>query len=222
MTPYSRDPSNLKNHTLMGSTYLYSPYMGVPPPPPGAWCWPKGSQPLVDFGDKNDTTCDRWALSIEILIKLVINRWAWALVPQVWWSRATHSREGGIHGNTEAATTHLGTVTLKDSVEYLPTHNETLTSTQGRVGAKTAKLASNVLAKWALRMIARCKLRVGVMRSPCKGPGPPQALCGEREWATAYKHHKVSLQTAKGANEFPASQGCRRAFLQGLLCLNYI
>ena len=26
---------NLKNHTLFRGTYLYSPYMGVPPPPPG-------------------------------------------------------------------------------------------------------------------------------------------------------------------------------------------
>ena len=33
MIPYLRI-ENLKNHTLSGGTYLYSPYMGVPPPPP--------------------------------------------------------------------------------------------------------------------------------------------------------------------------------------------
>ena len=54
-----------------------------------------------------------------------------------------HGREGGIYGYPEVATTHLGTVTLKDSVEYLPTHNETLRPAKGRVGrAKTAKCAS--------------------------------------------------------------------------------
>ena len=59
-----------------------------------------------------------------------------------------HSREGGIHGNPEAATTHLGTVTLKDSVEYLPTNHETLRPTQGRVGwAKIAKLQATELTK---------------------------------------------------------------------------
>ena len=68
-----------------------------------------------------------------------------AVVPQGWWSRATHSRAGGIHGNPEAVTTHLGTVTLKDSVEYLPTHSETLRSTQGRVGWQS--LRANVQAK---------------------------------------------------------------------------
>ena len=28
-------PKRLKNHTLWVRTYLYSPYKGVPPPPPG-------------------------------------------------------------------------------------------------------------------------------------------------------------------------------------------
>ena len=32
--PYLRT-ANLKNHTLFRGTYLYSPYMGVPPPSPG-------------------------------------------------------------------------------------------------------------------------------------------------------------------------------------------
>ena len=32
--PYLRT-ENLKNHTLFHGTYLYSPYMGVPPPPGG-------------------------------------------------------------------------------------------------------------------------------------------------------------------------------------------
>ena len=37
MIPYLRT-ENLKNHTLSRGTYLYSPYMGVPtpPPPPGS------------------------------------------------------------------------------------------------------------------------------------------------------------------------------------------
>ena len=52
------------------------------------------------------------------------------------------SREGGIYGDPEVATTHLGTVTLKDSVEYLPAHHKTLAPSQGRVGgSKIAKLA---------------------------------------------------------------------------------
>ena len=34
MIPYLRI-ENLKNPTLSRGTYLYSPYMGVPPPPPG-------------------------------------------------------------------------------------------------------------------------------------------------------------------------------------------
>ena len=33
MIPYLRI-ENLKHHSLSHSTYLYSPYMGVPPPPP--------------------------------------------------------------------------------------------------------------------------------------------------------------------------------------------
>ena len=63
-----------------------------------------------------------------------------------------HSREGGIHGNPKVTTTHLGTVTLKDSVEYLviPTNHETLRPTQGRVSwVKIAKLQATELAKWA-------------------------------------------------------------------------
>ena len=36
--PYLRT-ENLKNHTLFRGTYLYSPYMGVPPPPPRAVPW---------------------------------------------------------------------------------------------------------------------------------------------------------------------------------------
>ena len=73
------------------------------------------------------------------------------MVPQGWWSQATQSREGGTHGNPEAATTHLGTITLKDSVECLPTHHETLRPIQGRVGrAKIAKLASESASKMSL------------------------------------------------------------------------
>ena len=72
-----------------------------------------------------------------------------------WWSRAMHSREGGIHGNPEVATTHLGTVTLEDSVEYLPTNHETSRPTQGRVSwAKIAKLASKRASEMSLQMIA--------------------------------------------------------------------
>ena len=83
-----------------------------------------------------------------------------------------HSREGGIHGNPEAATSHLGTVTLKDSVEYLPTYHEALRLNRGRVGwVKIAKLASKCASEMSLRMIASSTLHVKVMRSPCEGPG---------------------------------------------------
>ena len=62
-----------------------------------------------------------------------------------------HSRGGGIHGNPEAATTHLGTVTLKDSVEYLPTYHKAHRLTQGRVRqAKIAKPASKCASKMSL------------------------------------------------------------------------
>ena len=72
-------------------------------------------------------------------------------MPRGWWSWATHSREGGIRGNPEAATTHLGTVTLKDSVDYLPTHSETLRPTQGRVGRVIiAKLTSEHASEMSL------------------------------------------------------------------------
>ena len=59
-----------------------------------------------------------------------------------------HSGEGGIHGNPEAATSHLGTVTLKDSVVYLPTHSKILRPTQGRVGR--AKIASEHASEMSL------------------------------------------------------------------------
>ena len=36
--PYLRT-KNLENHTLFRGTYLYSPYMGVPPRGPGEGCW---------------------------------------------------------------------------------------------------------------------------------------------------------------------------------------
>ena len=87
-----------------------------------------------------------------------------------------HSREGGIHGNPGAATTHLGTVTLKDSVEYLPTHH----LPKGGWAGHKAKLASECAGEMSLRMIASSTLRVKVMRGPCEGLGPPQALCGQR------------------------------------------
>ena len=97
------------------------------------------------------------------------------------WSQAMHSREGGIHGNPEAATTHLGTVTVNDSMEYSPTNHETFRPTQGRVGwAKIKKPASKCASEMSLQMIASSTLRVMVTRSPCEGLGPPQALCGQR------------------------------------------
>ena len=83
-----------------------------------------------------------------------------------------HSRGGGIHGNPEAATTHLGTVTLKDSVEYLPTYHEAHRLTQGRVGrTKIAKPASEYASEMSLRMKASSTLRVKVLKRPCTGPG---------------------------------------------------
>ena len=83
-----------------------------------------------------------------------------------------HSRGGGIYGNPEAATTHLGTVTLKDSVECLPTYHKALRLTRGRVGqAKIAKLVSKCACEMSLQMIASSTLHVKVMKSPCTGPG---------------------------------------------------
>ena len=85
----------------------------------------------------------------------------------------------------------------------------------GWAGQKLPSLQANMRAKWALQMIASSKLCVELTRSPCEGPGPPQALCGLQEWANAYRHHKVSLRTAKDASKFPASKGCWRALLRG-------
>ena len=105
-----------------------------------------------------------------------------------------HSRGGGIHGNPEAATTHLGTVTLKDSVEYLPTYHEAHRLTRGRVDrAKIAKLASKCASEMSLRMIASSALRVKVTKRPCTGPGPPPpppSFMRQAERRTAYRRHK--------------------------------
>ena len=136
-------------------------------------------------------------------------------MPQDWWSWATRSREEGIHGNSAAATTHLGTVTMKDSVEYLLNHNKPLRPTWGRVGKLRSWLA-NMPEKWALRIIVSSKLCVGVTRSLHEGPGLPRALWSQREQAAAYRHHKVSLRTAQSASEFPASKGCRRSIASRL------
>ena len=89
-----------------------------------------------------------------------------------------HSREGGIHGNPEAATTHLGTITLKDPVEYLPTYHEALRLTRGRVGqAEIAKLTSKCASEMSLQMIGSSTLLVKVIRSPCEGPrGTPSFM----------------------------------------------
>ena len=138
------------------------------------------------------------------------------LVPQGCWSRATHSRERDIHGTPEAAITHLGTVTLKDSVEYLPAHSNTLRPTQGRVGrVKIAKLASERASEMSLA-------NDSAQQTACRGH--EERLPGA--WATPSfmrpagmgcwnRHHKVSLQTAKGASKFPAPKGCWRALLRG-------
>ena len=67
-----------------------------------------------------------------------------------------HSREGGIHGYPEAATTHLGTLTMKDSVKYLPTHSKTLRPTQGRMGGtKIAKLARQRASEMSLVNVSK-------------------------------------------------------------------
>ena len=156
-------------------------------------------------------------IAIYFLIKLIITRWAWVLVPQSWWSQEMHSRVGGIHGNPEAAITHLGTITLKDSAEYLLNHDENLTPTLWRADrTKIAKLLSE--RAWEMSLANDSKqqtaCRGGPRVSGCPeyrggpGPGPPRALCGPREWAGAYKRHKLSLRTPK------ASKGCRRALLR--------
>ena len=75
-----------------------------------------------------------------------------------------HSREGGIHGNPEAATTHLGTITLKDSVEYLPIHNKIFRPTQRRVDrVKIVKLASVCASEMSLANDSE-------QQTVCRGP----------------------------------------------------
>ena len=66
---------------------------------------------------------------------------------------------------------------------YQPTAKLLDLPKRGWAGQKLWSLRASVRAKWALRMIASSKLHVELTRSPCEGPGPPQALCGQREWA---------------------------------------
>jgi len=137
-----------------------------------------------------------------IMIKLIINRWAWALVPQGRWSQAMHSREGGIHGNPGAATTRLGTVALKDSVEYLPTHHETLRPTQGRLGRAKSEACEwmcwrNELANDSEQHIA------------CKGHERPL----RESWATpSFVRPAVAAHCVWASWSVPANcQGCKQA-----------
>jgi len=113
-----------------------------------------------------------------------------------------HSREGGIHGNPGAATTHLGTVTLKDSVEYLPTHHETLRPIRGRVGRAKSEACE--------RMCCRNELaNDSEQHVACKGHERP--LRGS--WATpsfvqpAVAAHCVWASQSVSANP----QGCKQA-----------
>ena len=102
----------------------------------------------------------------------------------------THSREGGIHGYPEVATTHLGTVTLKDSVECLPTHNETLGPNQGRVGrAKITKLASECASKISLANDSEQQTAFRGYRKPLQGAWAPKLYLASR--TGAYRHHLV-------------------------------
>jgi len=121
-----------------------------------------------------------------------------------------HSREGGIHGNPGAATSHLCTVTLKDSVEYLPTHHEALRPTQGRVGQAKSEACErmcwrNELANDSKQHVA-CKgherpLRVWASQSvPANRQGCKQASCIQRQLesiASRLTLPKLHLATCK-------------------------
>ena len=56
-----------KNHTLWGSTYLYSPHKGVPPPPP-----PLVSRVFSLFTDAKEKrfTCTFFSILLSIILKL--------------------------------------------------------------------------------------------------------------------------------------------------------
>ena len=75
---------------------------------------------------------------------------------------------------------HLGTVKLKDLVEYLPTHNQTLTPTQGGgvSRAKIAKLESKGASEMNLANDTKQQTACRGHEEPCEGPEPPQALIG--------------------------------------------
>ena len=60
MIPYLRI-ENLKNHTLSGGTYLYSPYMGVPPP---GRDWGAGGGEVGVVNSGASTACDGLAAGI--------------------------------------------------------------------------------------------------------------------------------------------------------------
>ena len=118
-----------------------------------------------------------------------------------WWSRAMHTREGGIHGNPGAATTHLGTITLKDSVEYLPTHHKAQ-PTQGRVGRAKSEACERMC--WRNELANDSEQHVA-----CKGHERPL----RESWATpSFVHPAVAAHCVWASQSVPANcQGCKQA-----------
>ena len=117
-----------------------------------------------------------------------------------------NSREGGIHGNPEVATTHLGTLTLNDSVENLPTHNETVSYTYPREGWPSEPASEMSLANDSDQQTA-CR----GAKSPCEGSGLYAASVSRPLCIGITKCPCELLREC--ASEFPASQGCQRALL---------
>ena len=154
-------------------------------------------------------------------VKLIINRWAWALVPQV----------GGAGQST--AGKEVSMVTLKrPPPTWALSHWRTQWNThqrttrfsdlpKGRVGgAKIAKLASNCASEMSLQMTAKRTLRVKVTKGPCEGPGPPQLYAASGSGPLRISDTKCPCKPPEAVSEFPTSKGCQRALLW--LCLNYI
>ena len=70
--PYLRT-QNLKNHTLFRGTYLYSPYMGVPSPPPPGTC-SSLFQITLQKRDNNDERKARTKARSILIITQINNR----------------------------------------------------------------------------------------------------------------------------------------------------
>ena len=93
-------------------------------------------------------------------------------------------------------------------------NHKTLRPTQGRVGwAKIVKLASDCAREMSLRMIENSTLPAKVRKSPCEGPGPPQAVWAGGSGPLGISDTKCPCEPPEVASKFPASKGCQRAML---------